>query len=196
MSPEAFQDKDLEKRRIDYAASMLDPYWLVQYISFDTQFKDKDLPDFIEWKKGTDLGIGVVFVQNELLGRYFKSQEEFLESCANPKNSDGEIVLDDREQPIQIVRDFNEESDRDQFPIDTKKYSAVKVFLEGSIALAARTEQSGDFSIDVYPSRNLKIDILQSLIALEQENIDKKQTQINSFQDRIEKYRGQLASLG
>lgn len=186
---------DLKNKRVRYAGEMLSPYLLVPYIAFGPQFQGEDLRDFIEWRQGTDLGDGNVYVDDVLLGRYFKSQEEFIESCTNPRDFDGHVILDGEGHQIRIVRDFDQETDSEQFPLDTEKYSLAKVFLDGSIALAAKTDGDGNFSIDVYPSKDLKVDILQSLIANKQEIINRKQSDIRDIQDRIEGYTRQLSSL-
>ncbi len=184
----------LNNERFDYAAGMLLTHWLIQYVSFDTWLYDKDLPDFIEWKKDTDLGEGNVYVNEVLLGRYFKSEAEFLEACAGKKK--GRRRMEDDFGPrIPDVRDFNNE-DANQFSIDRGKYSVLKVFNDGSIALAGRNDTDGNFFLDVYPSRDLKKDILEGCIEGVQESINKKQVEISECQDRISNYRRQLEKLG
>ncbi|HKC05032.1 MAG TPA: hypothetical protein VKC54_04135 [Patescibacteria group bacterium] len=189
------QEERLDKRRVHYAALMLDPQTLVGYVMFDTQFHDKQLPDFIEWNKDTDLGEGNVHINGMFLGRYFKSQEEFLESCMYPKNNEGDEILDENQKPIRIVRDFNNNIDTNQFPIDSKKYSVIKVFVDDSIALACKTGIDGNFSIDVYPSKELKRDILMSLMKVAQNNMNADMVKIKESRSKIENYLEQLKSF-
>ncbi len=187
--------ESLNEKRVNYAASMMSPYWLIQYIAFETRFHDKELPNSIEWSKDTDLGSGNVYINDTLLGRYFNSQEEFIESCMHPTNSSGEKLIDENQKPIQIFRDFDTETDTSQFPIDPQKYSVIKVFVDDTIALAGKTDADGSFSVDVYPSKDLKKEILESLMEIAQSSIDKDMVKIHKSLERVKNYREQLFNL-
>lgn len=192
-NPKPSPEELLNKRRVEYADSMMNVSTLVGYISFDTQFHDKELPDFIEWNKDSFLGEGNVYVNDVRLGCYFKSQEEFIECCIHPKDSEGEDIIDKNGKQIQFFRDFDSEIDANKFPINAQEYSVIKVFIKDDvIALAGKTDADGIFSIDVYPSIELKKDILQSLIDMIQERMDKTKTELGG---RIQNYKTQLENL-
>lgn len=190
MTAEITPEAQLKEKRINYASDMLDTHMLGTYIYLDTWIHETKLPDYIEWKEGSDLGDGNVYIKNVLLGRFFNSQEEFLTACR-----DLNTYAASRGASEPHIRDFKQEIDTDQFPIDVQKYTVIKVFSDGNIALAGKTDTNGEFSIDVYPSKNFKKDMLESCIEMTQKNIEKTQKEIDRYQDKITNFKDQIKGL-
>jgi hypothetical protein len=187
---------DLDEERINFVKGFLAAGWLLQHIGEDTIFYGTGLPDHLELNKNTALGKGNYYVNGKLVGCYFASQQEFEDACKDTGEPIDELaVFEGNQAPPLSVRDFNDEKDTNQFTLDKKTYSVIKVLNDGYFALAGKTDAKGVFSIDIYPSLNLRREILQRGINSTVKKIKEKQTEVNKLLNRIDNLNNQLNDL-
>lgn len=195
MSAENNPSKNLEEERLRYAKRMLNAN-LVGWVGNDAYLSGNNLPDYIEWNKNSSLGQGIKYIGNKRVGCYFVSQEEFIQACKDNGEPIDEIAVFEGHQILPPkVRDFDEKVDAAEFTFDPKKYSVIKIYKNVSIALAGKTDENGIFSIDVYPGKTLKINILQACIEHMKERVDKRQIEIDGFQKIIDKHNDHLREI-
>lgn len=178
--PDNISTDKRDSQRLEHAINQLTPYFLAQHILVETMINsDLQVPKIIMWSKDTKLGQTNIYPEgqgNPPIPRYFKSEQELLIGFYQLEGS---------------YRSFNLETDSKDYGVDPKEYSTLMISPKYKVAVGCKQTESGDFAVHVITSRRYELEILETFLENQEEDIRTLKRKKNKLRERVLKLRAE-----